>query len=133
VADLRYPPEDAAEAKTNREEIEDLMAELDAEQVVRAKERAAEIDVLTGRPNPNRRNLCSPAKNPLESSLRAVFLSLALAVLLESFPAEGGKRILPKPESSESVGMYSNYADDGSVASRKYLGNAGADVLSRRN
>jgi hypothetical protein len=62
--------------------------------------------------------------------LRAAFLSLALPVLLESFPAEGGKRILPKPESSESVGMYSNYADDGSVASRKYLGNAGADVLS---
>jgi len=47
VADMRYPPEDAAEAKSNREEIEDLMAELDAEQVVRAKERAAEIDILT--------------------------------------------------------------------------------------
>jgi hypothetical protein len=47
VADLRYPPEDAAEADANREEIEDLTAELDAEQVAHAKERAAEIDVLT--------------------------------------------------------------------------------------
>ena len=54
--------------------------------------------------------------------LRAAFLSLALPVLLESFPAEGGKRTLPKPESSESVGMYSNYADDGSAVVLTPLG-----------
>lgn len=47
VADLRYPPEDAGEAKSNRKDIEGLTARLDAEQLARAKERAAAIDVLT--------------------------------------------------------------------------------------
>ena len=47
VADLRYPPEDAAEAKSNRKDIEELTARLNAEQLARVTERAAAIDVLT--------------------------------------------------------------------------------------
>jgi TPR repeat protein len=47
VADLRYPPEDAAEAKSNRKDIEVLAARLDAEQLARATERAASIEILT--------------------------------------------------------------------------------------
>ena len=47
VADLRYPPEDAAEAKANRRDIQELSARLDAAQLARAKDRAAAIDVLT--------------------------------------------------------------------------------------
>lgn len=60
---------------------------------------------------------------------RAAFLSLALAFSFESYPADSGRRVLPKTESGESVGMYSNYADEGSAA-RRYLGNAGAETLS---
>jgi TPR repeat protein len=47
VADLRYPPEDAAEAKSNRKDIEVLAARLDAEQMARATQRAAAIEILT--------------------------------------------------------------------------------------
>ena len=47
VADLRYPPEDAAEAKSNRKQTDELAARLDAEQLARAKERAAAIDAIT--------------------------------------------------------------------------------------
>jgi len=47
VADLRFPPEDADEAKRNRRDLEDLGARLDAEQLVRAKDRAAAIEALT--------------------------------------------------------------------------------------
>jgi TPR repeat protein len=47
VADLRYPPDDAREAKSNRKDIEELTARLDAQSVARAKDRAAAIDVLT--------------------------------------------------------------------------------------
>ncbi len=47
VADLRYPPDDAGEAKSNRKDIEELTARLDAQSVARAKDRAAAIDVLT--------------------------------------------------------------------------------------
>ena len=63
---------------------------------------------------------------------RAVSLSIpfALAIAFYSYPADADKRVLSKSGAAESVGMYSNYADDGSVVSRKYLGNAGVDVLS---
>jgi len=47
IADLRYPPEDAGEAKSNRRDIEALSARLDAAQLSRAKERAAALDILT--------------------------------------------------------------------------------------
>ena len=47
VAELRYPPEDAAELKVNRKDIEELTGRLDGQSVARAKERAAAIDVLT--------------------------------------------------------------------------------------
>ena len=63
---------------------------------------------------------------------RAAWLSVAfaLAISFDSYPADAGKRVLSKSGGAESVGMYSNYADNGSVVSRKYLGNAGVDVLS---
>jgi TPR repeat protein len=47
VADLRYPPQDAVEARINRKDMQDLAAQLDAGQRARAKDRAAAIDVLT--------------------------------------------------------------------------------------
>jgi TPR repeat protein len=47
VADLRYPPEDAGEARSNRKDIAELSVRLDAGQLARAKDRAAAIDVLT--------------------------------------------------------------------------------------
>ena len=64
---------------------------------------------------------------------RAALLSIAFAlgITFDSYPADVDKRILSKSGGAESVGMYSNYADDGSVVSRKYLGNAGVDVLSQ--
>ncbi len=46
VADLRYPPEDAGEARSNRKDIQELTAQLNAEQLARARDRAAAIDVL---------------------------------------------------------------------------------------
>lgn len=63
---------------------------------------------------------------------RAASLSLAfaLAIAFDSNSAQADKRVLSKSSGGESAGMYSNYADDGSVVSRKYLGNAGVDVLS---
>lgn len=53
-----------------------------------------------------------------------------LAIAFDSFSAEADKRVLAKSGGVESAGMYSNYADSGSVVSRKYLGNASVDVLS---
>jgi hypothetical protein len=50
VADLRYPPEDAGEAKSNRKDIQEITLRLDAEQLARAKDRAAAIDVLNQPP-----------------------------------------------------------------------------------
>lgn len=50
VADLRYPPEDAAEAKFNRQTIEDITARLDAAQRSLARDRAAAIDAVTQLP-----------------------------------------------------------------------------------
>lgn len=63
---------------------------------------------------------------------RATKLSLAfaLAISFDSYPADADKTVLLNSSGGESVGMYSNYADDGSVVSRKYLGNAGVDALS---
>lgn len=51
VADLRYPPEDAAEAKQNRADLDALGARLDPAQLARAKERGSVIESLT-RPAP---------------------------------------------------------------------------------
>jgi TPR repeat protein len=51
VAGLRYPPEDAAEAKQNKADLEKLAAGLSAGQLARAKERAAVLETLT-RPAP---------------------------------------------------------------------------------
>ena len=63
---------------------------------------------------------------------RAGLLSIAfvLAIAFDSFSAAADQRVLSKTGGGESTGMYSNYADNGSVVSRKYLGNAGVDVLS---
>jgi hypothetical protein len=47
VADWRFPPEDADEAKRNRRDLDELGARLDPDQLARAKERAATIDALT--------------------------------------------------------------------------------------
>lgn len=51
VADLRYPPEDAGEAKQNKADLERLAAGMDAGQLERGRERAAAIESLT-RPAP---------------------------------------------------------------------------------
>jgi len=47
VAELRYPPEDAAEARLNRKDIEALASRLDASQLARVTERAEAIDAMT--------------------------------------------------------------------------------------
>jgi len=47
VADLRYPPEDEAEAKSNRKAIAELSARLDAEQLARARDRTSAIEALS--------------------------------------------------------------------------------------
>ena len=47
VAGLRYPPEDAGEAKRNRHDLDELGARLDPEQLARAKDRAAALGALT--------------------------------------------------------------------------------------
>jgi hypothetical protein len=47
VADMRYPPEDADEAKINRRDLDELGARLDPDQLARAKERASAIEALT--------------------------------------------------------------------------------------
>ncbi|MGH8730885.1 MAG: tetratricopeptide repeat protein, partial [Burkholderiales bacterium] len=47
VADLRYPPEDADEAKINRRDLDEIGARLDPEQLARAIDRAAAIEALT--------------------------------------------------------------------------------------
>lgn len=55
-------------------------------------------------------------------------LAFVLAVCLNSHAADTVTRIESKP-GGDAAGMYSTYGDAG-VVSRKYLGNAGADVLS---
>jgi TPR repeat protein len=62
VADLRYPPEDAAEAKVNRDDIATLGARLDAEQLARAKDRAAAIDALTQPVKPEAPKILQPGE-----------------------------------------------------------------------
>jgi hypothetical protein len=63
---------------------------------------------------------------------RAALLLLAFlpAVAFDSHAADADTRVLSKYGGGESAGMYSNYADNGSGIARKYLGNAGVDVLS---
>jgi hypothetical protein len=56
-------------------------------------------------------------------------LVCVLAVPFDSYCADAGKHVLSKA-GGEATGMYSNYTAESSVATRKYLGNAGADVLS---
>jgi TPR repeat protein len=62
VANLRYPPEDAGEAKSNRKDIDELTARLDAGQLARAKERIAAIDVLTQPTKPEPPKLLQPGE-----------------------------------------------------------------------
>lgn len=62
VADLRYPPEDAAEAKVNRDDIAALRERLDAEQLARAKDRTAAIDVLTQPVKPEAPKILRPGE-----------------------------------------------------------------------
>ena len=62
VADLRFPPEDGAEAKANGKDIQELTARLDAEQLARAKDRAAAIDVLNQPPKPKPRKPLLPGE-----------------------------------------------------------------------
>jgi hypothetical protein len=56
-------------------------------------------------------------------------LVVALVFSFDAHSAQADKRVAPKP-GGEAAGMYSNYANDGGVTSRKYLGNAGAEELS---
>lgn len=62
VADLRYPPEDAAEAKVNRDDIAALGARLDAGQLARAKDRATAIDALTQPVKPEAPKILQPGE-----------------------------------------------------------------------
>jgi len=55
---------------------------------------------------------------------------LALCVAFGASATDPGKPVPASVRSAEPAGMYSNYANDGGVTSRKYLGNAGAEVLS---
>jgi hypothetical protein len=66
------------------------------------------------------------------NSRRAALLGLAIAlgISFDASSAEADKRVLSKSNGSESAGMYSNYADDGSMVSRKYLGNSGVGILT---
>jgi hypothetical protein len=59
-----------------------------------------------------------------------LFLAFAPGLAFDLYAADAHKRVASKSGGGESAGMYSNYADDGRVVSRKYLGNAGVDVLS---
>jgi hypothetical protein len=56
--------------------------------------------------------------------------AVAIGVCVDAAATDSGKAIPSSVRSPESAGMYSNYANDGGVTSRKYLGNAGAEVLT---
>ena len=56
--------------------------------------------------------------------------AIALVGAFDAAATDPGKPIISNARSAEPAGMYSNYANDGGVTSRKYLGNAGAEVLS---
>lgn len=60
----------------------------------------------------------------------AAVLGVALAVSFAAQAADLDRQAAARHEGGETLGMYSNYADDGSVATQKYLGDAGAEVLS---
>ena len=60
----------------------------------------------------------------------AAVLGVALAVSFAAQAADLDRQGVARHEGGETLGMYSNYADDGSVATQKYLGDAGAEVLS---
>ena len=64
-----------------------------------------------------------------QAGLLSVAFALALAIAFNSFSADVDERVASK-SSAESTGMYSTYTDKSGVVSRKYLGNAGANVLS---
>jgi TPR repeat protein len=64
LADLRYPGEDAKEAKANREDIQELTLGLDAEELARAKQRTATLDAQSKRT----RKLPAKALQPGEKS-----------------------------------------------------------------
>ena len=57
-------------------------------------------------------------------------IAIALAISCNSFSADIDNAVSLKTGGEEAMGMYSNYTDKSSVVSRKYLGNAGVDVLS---
>jgi len=57
-------------------------------------------------------------------------VAIALAFACNSFSADIDTAVSLKAGGGEAMGMYSNYTDKSSVVSRKYLGNAGVDVLS---
>jgi hypothetical protein len=61
---------------------------------------------------------------------RAAILGLALAVSFAAKSADMVRHSVPKHEGGDTLGMYSNYADEGSAATQKYLGDAGAAMLS---
>ena len=54
----------------------------------------------------------------------------AVAVSLSTAAAGPDKQVAPNAGASEPARTYGNYVNDGSITSRKYLGNAGADELS---
>jgi hypothetical protein len=62
---------------------------------------------------------------------RAVPLGLVLALFLpfDAYPAQGSAN-LPARSGGQGAGMYSNNVNDGGTTSRKYLGNAAAEVLT---
>lgn len=62
--------------------------------------------------------------------IRAAILGIALAVSFPALVAQAQRNGAANHEGGETLGMYSNYADEGSAATQKYLGDAGADVLS---
>ena len=58
-------------------------------------------------------------------------VAIALTFACNSYSADIDNAVALKAGGAESMGMYSNYTDKSSVVSRKYLGNAGVDVLSK--
>ncbi len=90
VADLRYPPEDAAEAKSNRRSIEEISSRLSAEQLARARERTEAIDVLTRTIKPEPPKPLQPGEKSTLNLGRAALPGIAFA--LANFIRCGGYR-----------------------------------------
>lgn len=57
-------------------------------------------------------------------------IAFALAITFDAAATDPGKPAPAPARSAEPAGMYSNYANDASITSRQYLGNAGAAELS---